>query len=161
MSRLNRFLYIGIAALLLSATAWADAGKQVSDILNHAEAPPGVVFEIVSGNRARLDSAIPEVKEYARLLRQRFPDLAIAVVTHGKEQFALMTDKQGDHKQTHSLVQSLVRDDDIEVSVCGTYATMNDVEAKEFPDYVNVTAAGPARINDYVSLGYIKIKLAR
>jgi len=52
-----------------------------------------------------------------------------------------------------------VQKNNIQLHVCGTYAAWNNVSEEEFPDYVDVTAAGPATINDYISLGYILIKI--
>jgi intracellular sulfur oxidation DsrE/DsrF family protein len=89
-------------------------------------------------------------------LRKKFPELPVAIVTHGKEQFALTT-KNADSK-THSLVKDLVSDQ-IEVHVCGTHASWYNVMPEDFPDYVNVSATGPAQINDYEELGYELIVL--
>ena len=36
-----------------------------------------------------LEWAIPAVNQYVKKLRERFPDINLAVVTHGKEQFGL------------------------------------------------------------------------
>ena len=80
-------------------------------------------------------------------------------MTHGNEQFALKKSSNKKHKKVHSLTQQLVQKNNIQLHVCGTYAAWNNVSEEEFPDYVDVTAAGPATINDYISLGYILIKI--
>ena len=46
---------------------------------------------------------------------------------------------------------------DIPVYVCGTYAGWRGLSDEDFPDYVNVAAAGPAQINDFVALGYSRV----
>jgi intracellular sulfur oxidation DsrE/DsrF family protein len=123
------------------------------------ETPPfGVVFEIAKGSRAALEWAIPAVKKYAQQLRKKFPDIGIAVVSHGKEQFALMKSEQDANLKVHETVKSLVADD-IPVHVCGTHASWLGKTAADFPDYVNVAPAGPTEINNYVDMGYRKIVL--
>ena len=118
-----------------------------------------IVFEIVSGDSERLRWAIPAVQQYIRQLRQRFPELPIAVVSHGKEQFSLTRDKQKKYNKVHKGIQSLVKDSNVPVHVCGTYADWHNVDESEFPDYVDVAAAGPVQINDYRQLGYLLVKV--
>ena len=137
----------------------ANAEKQINDILSAKEAPTGIVFEIVTGAANSLEWALPKTHKFIEKLRSRFPKLDIAIVTHGNEQFALKTSNDKKYKKVHSLTQQLVQKDHIPLHVCGTYAGWNDVSEEEFPDYVNVAAAGPATINDYVALGYILIKI--
>ncbi len=54
------------------------------------DAPFGVVFEIVEHDENALQWAIPAIDRYVRQLRKRFPDIGLAVVSHGREEFALM-----------------------------------------------------------------------
>lgn len=136
-----------------------DSNQQVEDILSQKEAPAGIVFEIVTGAANSLEWALPEVQNYIKELRARFPKLEVAIVTHGNEQFALKTDKKKKYKKVHSLTQQLVQKDHVPIHVCGTYASWKNVSEEEFPEYVDVAAAGPATINDYISLGYTLIKI--
>jgi intracellular sulfur oxidation DsrE/DsrF family protein len=122
-------------------------------------APFGVVFEIVERDKDALDWAMPEVKKYAAIIRERFPELGIAVVTHGKEQFALMKSNGEKKQKVQQLVKSLVQDQDIPVHICGTHASWYDKSAKDFPDYVDVAPAGPTQINNYTDMGYELIVL--
>ena len=71
----------------------------------------------------------------------------------------MQTKNDKKYKKVHSITQQLVKKDDVPIHVCGTYASWRDVTEEEFPDYVNVAAAGPATINDYINLGYILIKI--
>ena len=136
-----------------------DANKQVENIVFSNQAPAGIIFEIVTGSADSLEWALPETQKLIKKLRSRFPKLEIAIVTHGNEQFALKTSNSVKHKKVHSLTQQLVQKDNIQLHVCGTYAAWKNVSEEEFPEYVDVTAAGPATINDYISLGYILIKI--
>ena len=145
-----------ITALLTCKTAWAN---DIDDILSEKEAPPGVVFEIVSGESNLLEKLLPKVKQDIKRLRSRFPKLPVAIVTHGTEQFALTTKNQKKEQKAHSLVKNLVETNDIDVHVCGTYAEWHGVMPEDFPEYINVSATGPAQINDYEELGYVLVVL--
>ncbi len=160
---LNRLTFV-IALIFFNlffsqATLATNTDKQVENILSLKKAPTGIIFEIVTGAANSLEWALPKTKHYIKKLRARFPQIDIAIVTHGNEQFALKTSNNKKNKKVHSLTQQLVQEDNIPLHVCGTYAAMKNVAEEEFPDYVDVTAAGPATINDYISLGYILIKL--
>lgn len=150
-----------IGGLLLIAMA-AQAGNQqdIEQLLAREEAPFGVVFEIVERDENALQWAIPAIDHYARQLRKRFPDIGLAVVSHGREEFALMKNRQTEHAKVHLTVQSLVADD-IPVHVCGTLASWHGKHANDFPDYVDVTPAGPTAIRNYEAMGYILIELKR
>ena len=154
-------------SILISLATWfvfiglAHAGHEntVTQILAKNEAPDGVVIEIVSRQNDFLDWALPEAQKQARRLREKFPTLDIAIVTHGREQFALMTEKKNEKTKVHSLVERLGTQDNITVHVCGTLAERKNVSASEFPSYVDVSPAGPAQINDYLKLGYVLVKI--
>lgn len=154
-----------IFALILSyfifpqAILASDSYNKIETILSQKEAPTGIVFEIVTATTNSLNWALPKAKKHIKKLRARFPKLDIAIVTHGDEQFALQTKNNKKFKKVHSLTQQLVSEDNVPLHVCGTYASWKNVAEEEFPDYVDVTAAGPATINDYIALGYILIKL--
>lgn len=145
--------------LFTQVTFATDTNKQVDSILSLKQAPAGIVFEIVTGSADSLEWALPKTHSLIKKLRTRFPNLEIAIVTHGNEQFALKTSNNKKHKKVHSLTQQLVQKNNVQLHVCGTYAAWNNVSEEEFPDYVDVTAAGPATINDYISLDYILIKI--
>jgi len=150
---LRRTLLPGLLLLPLLALA----GEIDIDRLLGAENPPeGVVFEIVTGDEDALEWALPQVKRAIDRLRQRFPDLPVAVVTHGEEMFALETGVRDSYTEVHDTVRSLLADD-VTVHACGTFAGWRGLAEEHFPDYVNLSAAGPAQINDYRALGYTVI----
>jgi intracellular sulfur oxidation DsrE/DsrF family protein len=144
-------------SLLICSSALS---SEIDTILAEKEAPAGVVFEIVSDEPGLLADLLPSVKTDIEKLRRHFPDIAIAIVTHGTEQFDLTSKNRSSEQQTHELVEQLVRSDDIDVHVCGTHAGWYGVMPEDFPDYVDVTAAGPAQINDYEAMGYEVIILS-
>ena len=134
---------------------------QVDDLLARAEAPPGVVFEVSTTDSNALRWALPQIQREAARLRGRFPGLPMAVVTHGREQFALQREHRSDNASVHRQVESLVADRDIPVHVCETFAEHNGVGAEQFPDYVDVAPEGPAQIRNYEELGYVRVRVRR
>jgi intracellular sulfur oxidation DsrE/DsrF family protein len=137
----------------------AVCSSEIDDIITQKQAPAGIVFEIVSDEDGLLGELLPSVKADIEELRQRFPDLPIAIVSHGKELFALTIKNSSSELSTHDLVKQLVKAEDVDVHVCGTHAGWYDVTAEAFPDYVDVTAAAPAQIDDYEAIGYTVIIL--
>lgn len=133
--------------------------QKINQLLAQNSAPVGVVFEIVTGSENSLDWTLPKTQKLIKKLRARFPELDIAIITHGDEQFALKTSNDKKHIKVHSITQQLVQKNNVQLHVCGTYASMKNVSEEEFPDYVDVTAEGPATIKDYIALGYILIKM--
>ena len=141
------------ALVLLSGQAQAGSQGDMERILANTHAPFGVVFEIVQGDDDALQWAIPTVNHYVQQLRARFPDIGLAVVSHGSEQFGLMKSRQQENAQVHKTVQALVTSD-VPVHVCGTHASWRDKNADDFPAYVDVAPAGPTEIRNYQAMGY-------
>jgi len=142
-----------LTAALLTATSMAIANEDVDKMLVRSEAPHGIVFEIVEGDRGALEILLPEVRGAIAAIRARFPQTEFAVVSHGREEFALQTKYQAEHAAVHRQVQSLVADE-VPVHVCETHAGWYGVSAEDFPDYVNVAPTGPGQIRLYQDLGY-------
>jgi len=147
----------GVAALLLGcvlATAPVSAfATGVEDLLARNEAPQGVIFEIVEDDETALREHLPAVRDAIARLRQRFPRLEFAVVSHGREEFALQSRYRDDEAEIHAQVRALV-DDAVPVHVCETHAGWYGVTAEDFPAYVDVAPSGPAQISLYEELGY-------
>ncbi|MDH5183486.1 MAG: hypothetical protein OEX12_06295 [Gammaproteobacteria bacterium] len=156
----KRYILLMLLALTagMSNTAVKASDKQqIESILLMSTPPEGIVFEILAAEDG-LSWAIPRVQQYASQLRGRFPQLAIAVVSHGREQFALQTSHQQENRKIHTQVKSLLGNQ-VQLHVCGTYAEWKGVSPEDFPDYVDVAAEGPAQIKAYMELGYMLIKL--
>jgi intracellular sulfur oxidation DsrE/DsrF family protein len=146
------FLYFQIGAAL------ATSQDDINNILAEKQAPFGVVFEVVEGDDDALEWAMPAINDFVTQLRKRFPDIGLAVVTHGSEQFGLMTSEQKEMPTVHKTVQSLVAST-VPVHVCGTHASWYGKEAKDFPDYVDVSPAGPTEISNYEDMGYTLVRV--
>lgn len=157
------WLKLGLMFYLLSSAPAMAAEKAdpIADILTMKEAPSGVVFEIASSDAQALRWAVPRIESYVQRLRERFPGLDVAVVSHGKEQFALTRENQDSEQKIHQGVQRLSKDQSVSVHICETYASWHSVDASEFPDYIQVSATGPMQVNDYKDLGYVLVRLRR
>ncbi len=143
-----------ITLLALSSLSYANPHAEEMDrILAQKEEPTGVVFEIVTSESDSLDWALPMVNDYIGQLKSKFPEIEVVIVTHGNEQFALATSKAEKKTKVHSLTQQLNKQG-VQLHICGTLAGWRGLTDEDFPDYVNVAAAGPAQINDYVSVGF-------
>jgi len=148
------------ANLFLSGIAHAADHPTITKLLAQEQPPPGVVFEIVTGDPQALRWAVPQVADYAKRLRERFPKLDIAVVTHGQEMFALQKDRRSAAPEVHAGIEQLSKEQGIPVHVCETYAGWRGIGAEAFPDYVNVAPAGPTQVKNYMALGYVLVKIS-
>jgi intracellular sulfur oxidation DsrE/DsrF family protein len=133
-------------------------GETLDEILAMNESPVGVVVEVIEPGAIALEQTITAIGQAAVKIRQKFPDLPVAVVSHGVEQFFLTSTSIEQHQSLKSNVQKLVGDD-VDLHVCGTHASWRGVTPEEYPEYIDVSPAGPAQINDYLNLGYVMLDL--
>jgi intracellular sulfur oxidation DsrE/DsrF family protein len=153
--------WIGFIALVVLAGPTFAAPLTLDDLLARPAAPAGVVFEIVDRDPNALAVALPWVKQAAQRLKARYPGLPMALVTHGREMFALQTGKRAGNSAIHQMAESLSRDDGIPVHVCETYAGRHGLAAEDFPAYVDVAPEGPAQIRNYEALDYVRLVVPR
>jgi intracellular sulfur oxidation DsrE/DsrF family protein len=116
-----------------------------------------VVFEIVDRDPRALEVALPWVRQASQQLKTRFPDLPMALVTHGQEMFVLQSGARESNAAIHELAESLSRDDGIPVHVCETYANRRALAAEDFPAYIDVAPEGPAQVRNYEALDYVRL----
>ncbi|WP_231371012.1 DsrE family protein [Thioalkalivibrio sp. ALJ16] len=135
------------------------ASDAIVQLLQRDELPTGVVFELIENDRAALSALLPEIRANIAQLRERDPDFPIAVVSHGAEQFSLARGETSTHPGLHRDVEALVRDEGVNVEVCGTFAEWRGIEPDAFAGFVEVTANAPDRLDDYRSRGYEVIRL--
>jgi len=150
-----RKIVVSFVLLVLWSFSFADTAQEIDALIARKDAPPGVVFEIAQNRETALETAIPQVKQYAQQLRARFPQLKIALVTHGREEFALLKDKADQYRSIQSGVRELAKEQDIAVHVCGTHASWFEKYPEDFPDFVDVAPSGPVQIRNYRELGYV------
>jgi intracellular sulfur oxidation DsrE/DsrF family protein len=155
------FFLLLIQIFTVSSGQASTDNDRVQTILSQAQAPAGVVFEIASADKDALQWALPRIQQFTTSLREKFPAIEIAIVTHGREQFALQKANADRYQKVHESVKALSTKQDVPVHICQTFAAWNGVEPEEFPDYVAVSATGPQQVNDYIDLGYTLIKIKR
>lgn len=151
---MHQIYLVFVINLFFLSCVHADNQSEIDKILKQESAPLGIVFEIVESDKSALTWSIPRVKKYSDMLRERFPDIEISVVSHGGEQFGLVRSEIKQNSKIHRLVESLVKQDDIPVQVCGGHASWYDVKKDDYPDYIEVTPSGPTAISNYVDMGY-------
>ncbi len=149
------------ALAFLTLSAMADDRTSIDELLTRPPPPVGVVFEVAQSQLDALEWALPEIKKHAERLRTAFPEIKMAVVTHGKEEFALLSANSEKFSEVHRQVKSLSESGDIPVHVCGTHASWYEKHPEDFPAYVDVAPAGPAQINNYRELGYAVIRIRK
>lgn len=131
--------------------------QAISDLLAQKTPPDGVVFELIgSADSNYLPNALEKIKTYKKQLQAKFPKLEIVVVSHGAEQFELMTENVDKENKTHRLVKHLVAED-VPVHICETHASWRGKGVEDFPDYITPSPTGPAQIEQYEELGYTLI----
>lgn len=153
----RQFIYTIL--MILAVSAMRAYASDIDELLKYDERPAGVVIEIVSGDPDLLEELLPEVQDAIQRLHKQYPGLPIAIVSHGQELFLLTRENQSNAPEVHSIVKQLTSDNNVDVHVCGTYAGWKGVSETAFPDYVDVTHAGPAQINNYEELDYELITL--
>jgi len=154
-----RWLLAFIISVTIAGSVMAANGLE--RIMTMQTPPAGVVIEVVEGDPDALNWALPEVSRLSADLRTRFPDLPIAVVTHGAEQFALANNAEGPLAGKIRQQARTLSDSGTPVHVCGGHATARGIDAAAFPDYVDVAPSGPAQITQYRNQGYELIILRK
>ena len=97
---------------LLSFSVLASDKAGIDGILSMSDAPDGIVFELIGSEDSKyLPNALSKVEAYKTQLRKKFPDIEVAVVAHGAEQFELTKDNAQKEKKSHDLVKRITLDD--------------------------------------------------
>jgi intracellular sulfur oxidation DsrE/DsrF family protein len=161
---MTKYLRLIYALMLLFSTTSVLAVEfshpSVNQLLKADVAPDGVVFELLSYDEKTWQWAAPMINSLRQQLKTRFPEIDIAVVSHGAEQFQLMKSKQLEQPKAIAQLSQLT-DEGVNLHVCGTHSSWQDVPENAYLDIVNVSPSGPAQINDYIKLGYKHILLQK
>ena len=122
------------------------------------EEPDGVVFEIITWEDNTWDWAAPMLEALTGQLRARYPDLDIALISHGNELFDLAKSNNNRSEVAMQTLQTL-SDGNVEIHVCGDYAKYKHLGTNDFLPFVDVSPSGPAQLQDYINLGFDHIML--
>jgi len=151
--------------VLLIGTAYSSVYVQeylhpsVTRLIEANDSPTGVVFELIESDKKTWEWAAPMIKSLKQQLKEKYPDIEIAVVSHGSEQFQLTKKSAKKQKAAISILEDLVRNENVDLHVCGTHSSWVGIPASSYIDIVDVAVSGPAKINDYINLGYQPVQL--
>ncbi|WP_253806312.1 DsrE family protein [Hydrogenovibrio sp. JE_KL2] len=165
MGLLSVFGVLSLALMSLSFSAYGDdkslpeVAPVVAKILAMQHQPDGVVFDIETLDENALPRFAPYVSKQIQLIRKKFPDVDIAVVTHGAEEFALQKKEEAKNHKLHDLFNQMVKDEGVSVHVCGAVAGLKQLTQEDFPDFVSFSTSGMAQLNDYKALGYTVVPI--
>ena len=159
MKKLN-FLFFFLVCYFTSQHLFAAQYPEIDEILASDTAPDGIVFEVISWDKKTWTWAAPLLKELREKLLQKFPGLDVAVVSHGAEQFQLTKKEAPAQPLAIKTLQGL-SDQGVNIYVCGTHSSWQDISTDSYIDIIDVSPSGPAQINDYIKLGYTKILLRK
>lgn len=151
---------IPLTLFTLSLHAEPYAHPAVKQMLQAPQVPDGVVIELLDWNANTWQWATPLITSIREQLKSRYPDIDVAVVSHGAEQFQLTKDQRAQQPLALNQLQQLDAEG-VNVHVCGTHSYWQDVPQTAYLDFVDVSPSGPAQINDYIKLGYKHILLKR
>jgi intracellular sulfur oxidation DsrE/DsrF family protein len=146
--------WLALVLLLSSSVVFADT---IAAFLSEKEEPFGLVIEIIEDNSDDWEWITPKLKNTIDQARKKYPDLQVAVVSHGKEEMALV--KGDDNRQTKQKIRSLVQDDNVNFHVCATHASWYQYKPEDFVEFVNVATSGPAQLQIYTDMGFFLIQL--
>lgn len=157
--RLLTFISVFLLSLMAYAESLPNPHPTVKQILQSSEEPDGIVFDIETLQSNALGELAPYVRQQILLIKNKFPDVDIAVVTHGVEEYALQRDAQKQNAGLHDMFNRLVQDQDVSVHVCGAVGGLKNLTQEDFPEFVSYSESGMAQINDYKALGYTVVAI--
>ncbi len=131
--------------------------QEIKAIVSVGSPPAGVLFNVLEYEEDALEWIVPRIEYYVDLLRQRYPNLEIVVVSHGDEMFSLRDEEKWLYEDVHKQVQRLSEELNVTFHVCGSYARANGIDEGEFPQYVDVVPLATTQIKDYQELEYTVI----
>jgi intracellular sulfur oxidation DsrE/DsrF family protein len=168
----GRFSFLLIIFFLLTVTllfaspveetnAAEEEFPELADIRGIVETgePEGVVFLVMDHDIEAYYWVLPRLERYVRMLHEKWPELPLAVLSHGEEIFSLLVKNESEYPSFHQRLRDLVSTHAIDVQVCGAYASMSGVDETEFADFVDVVPSAPSQVTDYRLMGYRVVSL--
>ena len=156
MIRVWLFPLLLLCALPLRAQEYRHPA--VDAIVASGQPPEGVVFDLVTWGDRGWDWASPMLRDLTGQLRRHYPELEMALVSHGFELFDLSERSGHASRPAIQLLRSLA-DDGLRVHVGGRYASTRLYQPEDFLPFVDVAASGEAQVEDYLRLGFVRIEL--
>lgn len=135
-------------------TEFSEASAQIQKIISDGEEPLGIVFEIETLDPFALQKITLYVVKQVKRIKQVYPDVDIAVISHGVEEYALTTKASSEYATTQRLLNEMVIQQEVSLHVCGAVAGLKGLEQEDFPNFISYSASGLAQLNDYKALDY-------
>ncbi len=145
-----------LLALLLTTNVFADT---LPEFLKESTPPSGLVIEIIEDDEDDWEWIIPQIKQTIKQARAKFPQVPIAIVSHGKEEMAFIKDDE--NQETKNEIQSIIQNSQVDFHVCAVHASWYQYTPEDFVSFVDVSATGPAEIASYEEMGYFLIRLTK
>jgi intracellular sulfur oxidation DsrE/DsrF family protein len=128
-------------------------------LLNAEESSPGVLLHTREHDEDAYIWVAPRLEYYVTLLRERYPEIPLVVISHGDEMTSLTVDNKMNYPGIHQVIRRLVNEYQVEFQVCASFATYSDIDVSDFPDYIQVIPSAPAAFTDYRALGFDLIEI--
>jgi intracellular sulfur oxidation DsrE/DsrF family protein len=154
-----------VALLFYTVSLWAggqqpnEVRSQMTKLLNSAEPPEGVVFDIETLDANALESVNKYVLNLVKEVKAKFPEVDVVLISHGAEEFALLKSNEASYQGLHDTFAQLVNTQNVSLHVCGAVAGLKKVGQDDFPDFVSYSESGLAQLNDYKAIGYTVITI--
>ncbi len=148
---------LGAAVAQQDPTEYPEQDR-VAALLMH-EPPGGVLFLVMEQDEEALTWVLPRLLHYTRQIRRKWPDLPVAVLSHGAEMMGLLEAYRPLYPRIHEDFRQLVEELDAVFHVCGAYAALSDLTAADFPDLVDVVPFGPAEIENYRGMDFAVVSV--
>ena len=160
----NKIVKTLLFSLVLSSYSWSYAQECPNLVINQLISaniePEGVVFELAAYESNAWNWASPKVDQLSKQLKDKYPNVDIAIISHGNEQFQLTSKNLAKNQYPVSLLDNLAKNG-ADIHVCGVNSSWNNVSHDSYIDIVQVAVSGPAKVNDYIKLGYQHIRLSK
>lgn len=152
-------LFIFSLFCFFSFSVAASDKQEVDKIIALEKSPVGVLFELIGGENGKyLPDGLTKVEAYKVQLKKKFPDIKVAVVTHGAEQFELTKENAIKQSKTHDIVKRITAED-VPVHVCSNHASWRGKTEKDFPSYVLALSGAGSQMKEYQDQGYIRVTI--
>ena len=131
-----------LVLLLLSSAVIANyTHPSVNRLIQGNDEPVGVVFELVENDKSTWEWAAPMIQDLRIQLKEKYPEIEIAVVSHGREQFQLIKKRAKRQKQAISILEELVNQEQVNLHVCGTHSSWFGIKPSGYIDIVDVVGS--------------------
>lgn len=159
VSVMKSWLAVILAAII--SPVWAVSTSihpEVEKMIMQISPPDGVVIEVESLSEDAMTEYFSNIQTQVTTLRQRYPNLDIVIVSHGRELVTFVKPEPGEvMSDVAQAFQTMKTTQDVTIYICEVAASWLGYFPEDFMDFIDVAPSGPAQINDYKALGYTMV----